>query len=203
MKRIVVPGEKVFDEPKRGDALFVDQGATYATTVSLACDDRVIPLKGYYLPRVEDYVIGIVKEQTFTGYVVDLNSPYEGRLSDRSIREELRIGDVVSAKIDAVNEVHEAVLEEPRRFWGGEVMEIEHVKVPRVIGRNASMLSTIREYTNSQVFVGKNGRVYLKDGNTALASMAILKICREAHTSGLTERVIAFLASESKKGETK
>jgi len=98
-----------------------------------------------------------------------------------------------------VNEVHDATLGRPRKLFGGEILEITPVKVPRVIGRGGSMLAIIRQYTRTEVSVGKNGRLYLKGGNTALATLAILKICREAHLTGLTDRVTAFLREESAK----
>jgi len=196
-KRIIVPGEVVFEFPKRVEGTFVEGGKTYASTISLLSDDRIIPLKGRYLPKVGDLVIGIVKEEKFNGYVLDINSPYDGQLDARESRETFELADVLSVEIIEVNEVHEAVLGRPRRLWGGEILDIEPVKVPRVIGRNASMLTALRQYTKSDVIVGKNGRIYLKGGDVALATIAILKICREAHLSGLTDRVIAFLQSET------
>ncbi|MBI5229604.1 RNA-binding protein [Candidatus Micrarchaeota archaeon] len=199
-KRIVLPGETVSDSPYRSEGTFVENGKTYASIVSLMYEGKVIPLKGYYIPKYSDYAIGIVVEERFNGYVVDLNSPYAGQLSSRESREQFKIGDVISAKIISVNEVKEAVLVEPRRFWGGEIIEIEYVKVPRVIGKNASMLQLLKQYTKTDIFVGKNGRIYLKGGDTALTSLVILKICREAHTSGLTDRVKEFLEKETKTG---
>jgi exosome complex component RRP4 len=196
VKKIVLPGEKVFDSPKRTEGTFVEGGKTFASTVSVLSGEHLIPLKGHYVPKVSDYVIGVVEQERFNGYEVQINSPYYGELSSRESREEFKVGDVISAKIVAVNEVNEAILVEPRRFWGGEILEIEHVKVPRVIGKNASMLQLLKQYTKTEVFVGRNGRIYLRGGDTALASLAILKICREAHTSGLTDRMKEFLEKE-------
>lgn len=196
----MIPGEEVpacRQEPE--SACFEEKGRFFATTLSLAGGDRVIPLKGKYVPVRGDYVIGIVKELLLTGYLLDLNSPYLARLSDRDCREEYKEGDVVSVKLFSVNEVHEASADEPRGFNGGKLIEIESVKVPRVIGRNGSMLAAIKEYTGTQVFVGKNGRIYVQDGDTGLAIRAILKICNESHVGGLTERINAFLEKESNK----
>ncbi len=200
-KKIVVPGELVFDSPKRVEGTFIENGKTFASTISLMREDRIIPLKGRYLPKLGDLVIGIVKEEKFNGYVLDINSPYEGQLNARESRETFELADVVSAEIIDVNEVHEAVLGRPRRLWGGEILDIEPVKVPRVIGRNASMLTTLKQYTRTDILVGKNGRIYLKGGDVALATLAILKICREAHLSGLTDRITAFLQAESAKNK--
>ncbi|MFH0835111.1 MAG: hypothetical protein V1881_02110 [Candidatus Micrarchaeota archaeon] len=192
-RTIVVPGEKVFNDQRRVDGGYADASGTFATTMAMVHEDRLVPLKGYYLPKPGDFVVGIVKEETFNGYEIEVNSPYDGRLSTRETRERFQVGDVISAKIADVNEIHEPLIAEPRKLWGGEVIDVESVKVPRIIGRNASMVETIKQHTKSELFVGKNGRVYVKGGNTALAIRAILKICKEAHTGGLTDRVVALL----------
>ncbi len=198
-RRIVLPGEKIFGEPKRTQGALIEGGTTIASVVGFVQDDRFVPLKGRYLPRVGDFVIGIVKDERFSGYLLDLNSPYEGSLSSKELREEFELGDVVSAEVVEVNAVHGATLGRPRKLFEGEILEITSVKVPRVIGRAGSMLSIIKQYTRTDVSVGKNGRLYLRGGNTTLATLAILKICREAHLSGLTDRVTAFLRDEAEK----
>lgn len=194
-KKIIVPGEKVADSAKRLDGCFSDNGGTYASLVSILQDDKVVPLKGKYLPVPGDYVVGIVSEERFSGFTIDINSPYEGQISSRELRDPLKVEDVVFVKIAFADEVNSAVLTDLRRLYGGEILEIEPVKVPRVIGKNMSMVSMIRDYTGTDIFVGRNGRLYLKGKDTVLAIEAILKICREAHTSGLTERVKQFLES--------
>lgn len=198
-RRIILPGEKIFGEPKRMQGAVIEGNETIASVVGFVQEDRFVPLKGRYLPRVGDYVIGIVKDERFSGYLLDINSPYEGSLSSKELREEFELGDVVSAEVVEVNEVHDATLGRPRKLFGGEILEITSVKVPRVIGRAGSMLAIIKQYARTDVSVGKNGRLYLKGGNSALATLAILKICREAHLSGLTDRVTAFLRDEAEK----
>lgn len=193
MDGIVVPGFKVATAPRQTTGSFVENNETYAATMGLVKDGRFIPLKGYYVPVAGDYIIGVVADVFFSSYEVDVNSPYDGSISTRDVREEFTAGDVVSATIIDTNEMHEAVLGEPRKFTGGRMMEVSHVKIPRIIGRNASMVQMIKDYTRTDVFVGKNGRIYLRGGNVALAEMAILKIDAEAHTNGLTDRVKTFL----------
>jgi len=196
---IIVPGQLVSDKPQQGEGVFVEGGKTYASTLGILIEGRVIPLKGQYLPIPGDYVVGVISEERFSGYNVEVHSPYEGSLSNKEVRESFKMGDVISAKVIDVNEIHEPILAEARLLKGGEVIEIEPVKVPRVIGRNGSMLSVLKEHTKSELFVGKNGRIYLRGGDTALATLAILKICREAHTSGLTDRMAELLTAELKK----
>lgn len=198
-RRIVLPGEKVFDHPHHTEGLYVSEGKSYASVLSLAVDERVIPLKGKYIPRAGDVVVGVVSQERFNGYSVEIHSPYPGQLSTRDTREEFKTGDLLTARVAMVDEIHEAVLVEPRKLQGGEVLEIESVKVPRVIGKNGSMLQLLQQETGSELMVGKNGRVYLNGGNTALAAMAIIKIVKEAHTPGLTERMQEFLSGEKGK----
>lgn len=199
MSELVLPGTFVVDKPMRVEGTFVEKNKTFTSVIGMLRDGRVIPLKGYYVPRLGDYVIGVVSEIRFSGFEVDLNSPYPGNISARDTREAFEVGDVVSAKVRAVTEVNKSDLIEPRKFWGGRLMEVESVKVPRLIGRNGSMLDMLKTYCKCDVFVGKNGRAYLKGGNVALAEMAVLKISRESHLRGLTDRMKHFLEKESSK----
>jgi len=198
LKNLVVPGELVSDKPYRADGVFAENGKTISAVMGVVEDGRLIPLKGPYFPKRGDYIIGIVKEEGFYGWMVDLHSPFEGKISARETREKFSIGDVVSAKIFEVDEVGEALLGEARRLWEGEVLEVEPAKIPRVIGKSGSMVSLIKQHAKTDAFVGQNGRIYLKGGDTAMAVMAILKICREAHVSGLTDRISAFLENGGK-----
>ncbi|MBU1197871.1 hypothetical protein KJ765_05175 [Candidatus Micrarchaeota archaeon] len=200
MKDFIVPGEVVYDQPRRFDGSFVDREKTFASVLSVKYDDRVVALKGLYTPVVSDYVIGIIKHELFSGYKVDLNSPYIGMLSSRDLRERFEVGQVISVVIRMADEVKEAELVEPRRLWGGRVIEIPAVKIPRVIGRNNSMVSLLEQYTGCRIFVGKNGRVYVKGDNTSLAIESVMKIAREAHMHGLTDRIKSFLEDETKAG---
>ena len=98
-----------------------------------------------------------------------------------------------NGKVANVDEVKNALLAEPRKLIGGEIIEVEPVKIPRIIGRNSSMVSMIKQYTKCEVTVGKNGRIHLKGGDSAKALSAIVKICKESHTSGLTDRIKQYL----------
>jgi len=198
MKQLVFPGDKVADEPRRIPGCYIEDGKTYAANVSLQSDDHVVPLKGYYVPKTGDDVIGIVEEERFSGYNLALNSPYGGSLSARDTRDELKLRDAVYVKILAVNEVKEAVLIEPQKLQPGSMIAVDSVKVPRIIGRNGSMLDTLAKFTGSRITVGKNGVVHVEGGNAELAMKAIEKICRESHTSGLTERITQMLEQETR-----
>jgi len=200
MVKIVVPGEVISEAPKPTNFAFVENGKTYSSALALfdEVNFRLIPLEGAYIPNINDIVVGVISEVKFAGYTVDIKSPYMGFLPGKELRVELQLGDVVSAKVREVDEVKNIILSFPRKLIGGEILEILSVKVPRVIGKKNSMLDMIKEVTKSEILVGKNGRVWIKGGNSAVAAGAILKIEKEAHILGLTDRINAFLKEESK-----
>src|SRR5207245_975152 len=89
----------------------------------------------------------------------------------------------------------------PRRgdaVIGGIPVEVSPARVPRVIGKQASMVSLIKDLTRCQIYVGQNGRIWLDgdDRSTALAAMAIRLIEDRAQASGLTEAVRELIEKE-------
>ena len=207
-KRIVVPGELVTEQRKKiGEHVFVESGKAYSDSLGLLQENedsvRVIPLQGRYMPHRGDLIVGIVAQVEFSGYTIDINSFYYSFLRKTELRKPLDKGMVISAKISDVDEIKEAHLENVRVFYGGEVMDVSPVKVPRIIGKKGSMLQVLKDGTGSSIMAGRNGRVWIKDGNIPLLKKAIRKIEAEAHLSNLTERIKAFIEEEKRKAEIK
>lgn len=176
---------------------------------------QVIPLNGTYRPRVGDMVIGYVIDITVTGWEVDIKSPYSAFLSiheatlrqldvtNVDLKTILKIGDVILAKIIDVNLSRDypvtLTLREARlgRIEDGVVVEVDPTKVPRVIGKKGSMANMFREELGCDVTVGQNGRVWIKCKNEEYESFvvhAVKKIEQESHTSGLTDKMKAYVA---------
>jgi exosome complex component RRP4 len=87
-----------------------------------------------------------------------------------------------------------------RKLQGGQIIDISHSKVPRVIGKSGSMIQLIKSHTNCRIFVGQNGRIWL-DGDIesiVVAIKAIKMIDEDAQTMRLTERVKEYLESVMK-----
>ncbi len=205
-RRVVVPGEVVTTERKKiGRHVFVEGGKIYADCLGLADVNgeyaNVIPLQGKYMPRAGDLIVGIIVSEEYSGYVVDINSFYFSFLSKEKLRKPLKKGDIVSAKISYVDEINQAELENVRVFYGGEIVTISPVKIPRVIGKNGSMLNVLKQGTGSALMAGRNGRVWIKGGNIPLLKKALRKIEEEAHTSNLTNNIEQFLKEENAKRE--
>ena len=140
-------------------------------------------------------MVGIVTDVRRGGAFVNIGTAYPAFLQTR---REYEPGTILSAKVIEVNEVREASLGDERRLPGGSIMEIMPVRVPRVIGKKNSMVKMLEEKTGCDLFVGRNGRIWMRGNKTSLLKKAVLKIEKEAHTSGLTERIKEFL----EKGES-
>ena len=80
------------------------------------------------------------------------------------------------------------------------MVTISHSKVPRVIGRNGSMIQMIKNFTNCRIIVGQNGRIWVDGEPEAIenAVKAIRLIEDEAQSIGLTDRLRVFLESTQK-----
>ncbi|NPA47123.1 MAG: RNA-binding protein [Thermococci archaeon] len=218
-RELVVPGTLLAQGPfKAGRGTFKEGSRIYSTVVGLVDVRgdlvRVIPLEGPYMPEVGDSVIGKVVDVKFSGWTVDIGAPYQASLRVQDATEEridlmktdLRkifdIGDVIYAKIKGYNEVNQIDLMTkgmPFRggpLRGGQIVEVTPSKVPRLIGKGGSMITMIKKLTNTRIIVGQNGWVWISGPNDELerlAIAAIMKVNRESHTQGLTDRVKEFI----------
>ena len=193
-KRIVTPGEIVSEERKKlGSNVFVNNGKVVSNALGLLSESEdyvsVVPLSGIYVPRENDLVVGVIASEKHSGYTVDINSIYQSFVSKRDLRDDLKQG---------VNEFNEADLGQVRVFYGGELIKVSPVKVPRIIGKNSSMLNAIKDGTQTNLMVGRNGFIWMNGGQTQLAIDALRKIEREAHLSSLTQKITLYLADANK-----
>ena len=195
MKKLVVPGELLFPYEQKGDFYYSEGGKTYSSVVGIFDTDKKIltPLESVYIPKPMHKVIGIVTEVRFVNYIIDINSPFEGMALSKFLRFDLSIGDIAEATVKNIESGGVAILENVRRLVGGKLIEIKPSKIPRVIGKDGSMQKIIEENTKTKMVIGLNGRIWIKGENIAKATKAIRKIEKEAHTSGLTERIIKLL----------
>jgi exosome complex component RRP4 len=182
-----------------------EHGKIYASVVGIIYVDRrkirVVALKGKYIPKDGDTIIGIITDERFNGWKLDINSPYRADLNQKNIRigryESLNVGDLIYAKIVKVTEVFEISLYAKRpygRLTHGTLIEIHAARVPRLIGRKGSMIKMIKEKTGSVITIGQNGLVWIRGGKQELAAQACQMVDREAHIPGLTDRVSEFLS---------
>ncbi|MGB9635534.1 MAG: KH domain-containing protein [Candidatus Micrarchaeia archaeon] len=200
MKRLLVPGDELPNLKVSGKGVYEEDGKKYVSLIGMYNDEEnvFIPLEGVYEPQEGDVLIGLVSEVKPNGYVIETGLPGDTFMSMRDFRERLDVGDIIIAKVRDVDELRNISLVDPAILKGGRILRISPVKVPRVIGKKGSMLQQIKDATGTKIVVGRNGWIWMRDGNEYLAAKAILKIESEAHISGLTDKIAAFLKSGGK-----
>jgi exosome complex component RRP4 len=215
-KKIVIPGDLLSESNRKaGYGTYVKNDKVY----SLFCgienlkEDKVgvIPLAGAYVPSVNDVVIGIVIAVTPSNWIMNIASPYDGlfhvseyprRVESRDMPQIMDVGDSLILRVKDVDgsmKVELALRDSNfHKLKTGQIVEVEPVKVPRVIGHGGSMISMLKKETNCSIFVGQNGRIWIdgKDEDVELLSKALRKIELEAQRSGLTDRIYNFLKDE-------
>ena len=174
---------------------------------------KIIPVSGVFEPRRGNSVIGRVQEITFNGWIIDIDGPYSSflqimecpRFIDRnSLAEFANIGDAISAKIFSVKRNGIDLTLKSRglgKLIGGRIIKINPHKVPRIIGKEGSMINLIKDATQTEITVGQNGYIWIKgelEGENK-AEAAINKIEEESASSGLTETIEKFLGSKMRK----
>lgn len=219
--KIVAPGDEVDPRLQSKQPYTLQFGKTKLATVLGIIVEReggetgFIPLKSVYVPEPGDIVIGVVETLGLTHWLIDINSPYTaillaqdllGRPPNPATDDLLRIlrpGDYIKAKVQVFDKTRQPVLttqgEGLGKITSGTVVEVQHDKIPRIIGKKKSMLAILEEKTECKIFPAVNGRVHIEcPSNTheVIAIKAIKYIEKEAHTSGLTERVAKIIEEE-------
>ena len=171
---------------------------------------KLIPLSGRYIPKKYDTIICTIIDVNFSGWRVETYSPYSAMLSMKEATSQFiargadlikffDIGDNIACKI--INVTSQMLVDVTmkgmglRKLKGGRMINVTSNKVPRIVGKQGSMVSMIKDATKCNITVGQNGLVWI-DGpaeGELLAVKAVRKIEEESHLSGLTERVKEFL----------
>ncbi len=217
---IVVPGDLLPKDTVGPEQYLVETDSGKMPLVVGLLDMRgdkpsFIPLKGTYMPRKGDIVIGLIVSQGVMNWFVDIKAPYNAVLNVQDflgrpfnpmtddMSRMLQIGDYIKARIEAFDRSRSPVLsvndEGLGRIVEGKVIEVSPTRIPRIIGKKKSMLEMLTEETGCDIYPAVNGRVHLKceeQDMEAVAILAIKRIEREAHTMGLTERIKRFIREE-------
>lgn len=128
-----------------------------------------------------------------------------GYRQEEANTERFDIGDILIVKILSADRLNKPELTTVGKYLGkknnGFVISIDPPKIPRVIGRNGSMIKMLKNLTKTNIFVTQNGRIWLKGEDIAherLLVESIQKIATEAHIVGLTDRMQEFIINEKK-----
>lgn len=215
-KDLVVPGDILaegMDYLPSGGCIRENENIVANHTGLVSLDNRfvrVIPLAGKYIPRAGDTVIGEIVDMSFSGWYLNINGPYEAALMVKDVAEFIErdadlaqfynFGDIVITKVNKVTRYSNINLTTKgpglRKITGGKIITIASTKVPRVIGKQGSMVQMLKEKTNCNIVVGQNGIIWIEGKNPndeLMATEAILKIEQESHVDGLTEKMKEYL----------
>jgi len=226
-KQLVTPGDLLAEgDYVSGDSTYKDNTKIYACRLGLVDYDgkrvQVVALKAFYIPVPGDTVIGKVVETTPGGWVIDIKAPHLARLRasevvERSFKPETTdlpsifdVGDLIIANVVEYDRTRDPQLSvrEPGlgKIMRGQLVEVTPTKIPRIIGRQGSMVGMIKRETGCQLTIGQNGLVLLTGrsyDDERIAVMALRKIEKESHTSGLTDKVTEMIRKERKAVESK
>jgi len=213
-RQLVIPGETIIsgNEFLPGDGAYRDGVEVVAGRYGIANifekHVRVVPVSGAYYPRRGNTIIGTIVDITFNGWLIDFGGAQNAFLpvsevpryvNKNEMAEFLDFGESVIVKVWDVKSRGVDASMKMRGFGkieGGLIISIGPNKVPRVIGREGSMVKMIKGATGSDVTVGQNGKVWIsgKDTDSEVATRKIIEfIADNATITGLTEKVENFI----------
>jgi len=218
-REIVIPSQLLGDvkDKKAGRGTFVEKGKIYAEVLGVLNSNsnyvNVVPLKGRYDPIENDFVIGIVEEPMASSWLVNINAAYPALLHVNEVpwdvdfgetERYLNHGDSLMAKVLRVDQEKKLQITlNDRNLYkikGGQIIEVEPSKVPRIIGKKGSMITLLKKYTKCRIFVGQNGRIWIDGDEAGIKKVTdtIKMIEDESLAYGLTNRIEELLKKDAK-----
>lgn len=219
-KLIVVPGEILTSGHYRaGENTIKLDNSIIATKVGIPQTKgntvRVIALKGFYVPKVHDLVIGVVSEVYYNMWRVNIFSPYIailpavdvfGRKFDPTRDNTLKrmgMGTVLKAKISLFDRTQDPIITIRGSELGviekGFIASVNPSKIAKLIGKKGNMLQKIEQLTETRITVGQNGIILIEtqsiDAKDKVVG-AIRLIEKEAHLPDLVDKVTQILKGE-------
>jgi exosome complex component RRP4 len=218
---LVLPGEEIPAQGlKPGPGTYRVNGKTYASLLGLVSRRppivRVLPLSGRYIPKPNDVVVGTVTDVQGTFWLLDIGAPRWAplhmtgtpwKIDFGETGQYLHVADSVVVAVESLEATGRIGVtmngDGLGKLEGGTIIPISPAKVPRVIGRGGSMISTITRHTGAKIVVGQNGRVWVNGTPEAMLRVreCLLLIDEEGQRSGLTQRIDSYLASTGSPGE--
>lgn len=216
-RKIVVPGEVIVDgeDYLPGEFTRREGSKIVASKFGLAEEAgrvvRIIPVFGAFVPRRGNVIIGRVTDITHAGWLIDVDSAMSAFLpieeSPRFINRHemdqyLAIGDVIAAKIWTVKGKGIDLTLKGRglgKLEDGFIFRVIPSRVPRVIGREGSMVNLIKEKTGCNITVGQNGWIWIKGESTdgeIKARNAVELAAEKVFVDGLTEKMEEWFSNQ-------
>ena len=211
-RSLVLPGDLLDTKSKPGRGIFRSEGRVHSSVLGHSSDQsgyvNVNPITGRYKPKVGDKIVAICVETGPSVWRMDIGSSFNSTLHHSEsgwkvpfgdTARFLAIGDAIWAEVFMVDAAgsHQISLKKDdcRKLYSGTVVKVDTTNVSRVIGKQGSMITTIREKTQTRIQIGQNGYIWIdgKGGDIALAQKAIETINHESTSKGLTKKIEKLL----------
>ena len=172
----------------------------------------VIPLTGFYVPNIDDLVIGKIISHNALSWEVNINSYYSGILlasdifgkdyspSKDDLSLKLNVGDIVLARIANMGSRDPLITiagENLGRIDSGELIKISSTTIPYLTD---SIIQTIEESTSAKISIGQNGLIILNCDNStdltkAIKSIKMIDMIRDSDS--MEEKIKNFLDEDN------
>ncbi len=219
-KEVVVPGECLAEgmDYLPGQGTYREGENIFSSRIGLLSIDnraiKIIPLSGKYIPKRGDTIIAKITDVIMSGWLLDTNTAYHAMLSMKegtsdfipkgaNLRKYFDFGDYVVCNITNVTsqKLVDVTVKGPGlyKLKGGRVIDVNSNKVPRIIGKQGSMVTMVKNATGCRINVGQNGLLWLQGEpeKEIIAIKAIRMIEKGSHKTGLTDKVKEFLEKET------
>ncbi len=209
-RKYVIPGDVVAEgDYSPGPNTYRDGERILATKVGIAEieDNRVhvVPVKGKYIPRQGDTVVGVIVDYNVLSWTVDINSIFYAYLLAKEVlrkgslekmaENKLEVGDAIVARVLAFDLSRDPLLtlRGPGlgRVSDGELVRVSPSSIYRLIDRRERLNKMIEEATGCKLTVGMNGVIVIEGSpeGTSLAIRAIRLVESEDRPDVLTKSI--------------
>ena len=211
-RKLVLPGDLMETKSKPGRGIFRNDGRIYASVLGHSSDKsgyiNVNAISGRYNPKKGDKIVAICAETGPSVWRMDIGSSFNSTLHHSEsgwkvpfgdTARFLAIGDAVWAEVFMVDAAgsHQISLKKDdcRKLYSGTIVKVDTTNVPRIIGKQGSMITTIREKTQTRIQIGQNGYIWIdgKGEDIALAQKTVETIDQEATSKGMTKKIEKLL----------
>ena len=218
-RKVVIPGETILegDDFLPGENTEKENGRIISLRYGLAEEQnnliKVIPLSGGYSPRRGNVVIGKIESAVNNGWLVDIGYADSAFLSimevpryvnKEAMEEVFKIDEIVMAKIWSMGRRGIDLSIKSRglgKVKEGIIFEVNPNKVPRIIGKEGSMIKLIKDETGCEINIAQNGYVWVKGAKVEdelFAKKAINFVTENSYVQGLTNEVTKWFKEEKK-----
>ena len=159
---------------------------------------------------IGSYTVDILVKNGYDVVVLDSLEPQVHQekipkyVNKDAMEEVLDIGDMIIAKIWSINKRGIDLSFKSRglgKIEEGLIFDVNPNKVPRIIGKEGSMIKLIKDNTQCDIQVGQNGSVLIQGPSIdeeLFAKKAILYIADNSYLQGLTDALTKWFEENKK-----